>query len=84
MRLAGTNVDADDFEAQLAALVDSEVMRATAAGDLLLHPVLRSLYRTQMRTNGSKFAIFLHRLLADHYYETAMSSQWDSVHDTNG
>jgi hypothetical protein len=68
---AGTNVDANDLETQLAALVDSEVVRATASGDLLLHPVLRSHYRTQMRTGGSQLLSHLHRLLAEYYYETA-------------
>lgn len=72
VRVAGTNADADGLETQLVALVDSEVVRATASGDLLLHPVLRSLYRTQMRTESTQLLKSFHRLLAEYYYEAAL------------
>jgi hypothetical protein len=71
VRIAGTNVNADDLETHLVALVDSVIIRATASGDLLLHPVLRSLYRTRLRTDDTQLLQSLHRLLAEYYYDNA-------------
>jgi hypothetical protein len=83
VNVAGTNSDAGDLQ-QLATLVDSEVVRATATGDLLLHPVLRSLYRTQMHALGTQFLKHFHRQLAEHYYETAVPLIRDYTHDVDG
>ena len=71
VRTVGKNGDADDLQTQLIALVDSEAVRATASGHLLLHPVLRSLYRAQIRIGGTQLSGKFHRLLAEYYYETA-------------
>ena len=71
VQATGMNVGVGDIEPQLDDLVDSEVIRATANGDLLLHPVFRSLYRARLRAGDSQSLRSLHRLLAEYYYDTA-------------
>lgn len=71
LRSTGAHDDACSIQEQLGALADSEVVRAAVNGDILLHPVLRSLYRTEMYGAGAGPATDFHRLLAGHYYETA-------------
>lgn len=60
-----------DLQVELSALADSEAVRTAANGDILLHPVLRSLYRTELQEAGARSARDYHRLLAEHYYEAA-------------
>jgi hypothetical protein len=74
VRAIGTDAGAGDIEPQLAELVDSEVVRATASGDLLVHPVLRSLYRTRLRSSATQLLGPIHRLLAEYYYAIAESN----------
>ena len=50
-------------------------MRAAANGDLLLHPVLRSLYRTEMHRTSMLPTKDFHRFLAEYYYAIATEPQ---------
>jgi hypothetical protein len=50
-------------------------VRAAANGDVLLHPVLRSYYRTELYAAGAQPAMDFHRLLAEYYYRAATDLQ---------
>jgi hypothetical protein len=58
-------------QAELATLAASEVIRATQQGDLLLHPVLRNLYRLRLRKETAQRS-GIHRMLAEYYYDNAL------------
>jgi hypothetical protein len=75
VRRTGIHAPVGDIQGQLSVLVDSQVVRAAANGDILLHPVLRSLYRTEMNMTGTLSGKDLHRLLAEYYYEIAAGPQ---------
>lgn len=49
-------------------LLRAEAVRPTPAGDLLLHPVLRSLYRARLRLAEPELVKAMHRALAEYYY----------------
>lgn len=75
VRRTGIHDAADDVAGQLSALADSDVVRAAANGDLLLHPVLRSLYRTEMLRARTPPTRDFHRFLAEYYYASAAEPQ---------
>ena len=75
VRDTGVHDDARHIQKVLSALADSEAVRAAANGDVLLHPVLRSLYRTELYTAGAQPAMDFHRLLAEYYYQAATELQ---------
>ena len=64
-----------DTAGRLIELVESDVVRRTASGDALLHPVLRSLYRTRLRLEDPGSLKARHRVLAEYYYTSAFESQ---------
>lgn len=64
----------EDIAQQSARLADSGVVRTTPDGDLLLHPVLRSLYRARLRLEDPDLLKSRHRTLAQYYYAAALSS----------
>jgi hypothetical protein len=55
----------------LVELTGSDIVRRTAAGDLLLHPVFRNLYRTSLRRHNPDSLRERHRALAEYYYSAA-------------
>jgi hypothetical protein len=75
VRDTGVHDDARHIQKVLSALADSEAVRAAANGDVLLHPVLRSLYRTELYAAGAQPAMDFHRLLAEYYYQAATELQ---------
>ena len=75
VRDTGVHDDTWHIQEVLSALADSEAVRKTANGDVLLHPVLRSLYRTELSAAGPQPAIDFHRLLAEYYYQAATGPQ---------
>jgi len=64
-----------DIGAELSALADSDAIRTAANGDLLLHPVLRSLYRAETYEADARPARDFHRLLAEYYYQAATEAR---------
>jgi hypothetical protein len=58
---------------RLGDLAESDVVRITAGGELLLHPVLRSLYRTRLRRENPDSLRSRHRMLAEYYYSAALA-----------
>jgi hypothetical protein len=75
VRDTGVHDDARHIQEVLSALADSEAVRVAANGDVLLHPVLRSVYRTELYAAGAQPAIDFHRLLAEYYYQAATELQ---------
>lgn len=71
IRESNPGLPRETIEPALAGLADTVMVRETADGDLLLHPVLRSLNRARMRAEGTANLRSIHRLLAEHYYRAA-------------
>jgi hypothetical protein len=62
-----------DAASQISELAESDVIRRTGNGDMLLHPVLRSLYRSRLRQESAEFVRTRHRALAEYYYALALA-----------
>ena len=65
--------DTVELQLQITDLARSGVVRMTSAGDLLLHPVLRGLYRAWLNQENPDSLSSRHRSLAEYYYCAALT-----------